>query len=96
MAFRRDLLNLLTETPRSVSSIARELGLKRGDVEDDLRHAIRTAKAAGHRVIVDPARCRACGFTFGDEKLSKPGKCPSCRSTWLYEPQIRIEPEANT
>lgn len=92
MAFRRDLLNVLTGTPRSVSSIARELGLKRRDVEDDLRHAIRTAKAAGHRVIVEPARCRACGFIFGEEKLAKPGKCPACRGTWLYEPQIRIEP----
>jgi len=92
VAFRRDLLNVLTGTPRSVSSIARELGLKRRDVEDDLRHAIRTAKAAGHRVIVEPARCRACGFIFGEEKLAKPGKCPACRGTWLYEPQIRIEP----
>jgi predicted Zn-ribbon and HTH transcriptional regulator len=30
------------------------------------------------------------GFTFGDDKLSKPGKCPECRGTLFYEPQIRI------
>lgn len=93
MAFRRDLLKLLTVQPRSVSSLARNLGLKRGDVEEDLRHVIRTARAAGHRVIVQPALCRACGFTFGEEKLLKPGKCPSCRGTRLYEAQIRIEVE---
>jgi len=88
--FRKDLISLLSVEPRSVSSIARELGLRRGDVEDDLRHAIRSATAAGHRVEVVPARCRTCGFTFGPDKLSKPGKCPSCRGTRLYEPQIRI------
>jgi predicted Zn-ribbon and HTH transcriptional regulator len=92
--FRRDLLKTLTETPRSVSSIARDLGLRRADVEQDLRHLIRSARAAGHRVVVQPARCRACGFTFDEEKLSKPGKCPACRGTWLYEPQISIETTA--
>ena len=88
--FRKDLIALLSAEPRSVSSLARELGLRRGDVEDDLRHAIRSARAAGHRIEILPARCRACGFTFGEEKLSKPGKCPSCRGTRLFEPQIRI------
>ena len=96
MAFRRDLLKLLTVQPRSVSSLARELGIGRGDMEEDLRHAIRTARASGHRVMVEPARCRACGFTFGEEKLSKPGKCPACRGTRLYEAQIRIEPAGET
>jgi hypothetical protein len=42
-------------------------------------------------VIIEPARCRSCGFTFGEDKLSKPGKCPECRSTWLYEAQIHVE-----
>jgi transcriptional regulator len=88
--FRKDLINLLTTQPRSVSSIARELGLKRADVEDDLRHLIRSARAAGHLVVIDPARCRACGFLFGEEKLSKPGKCPACRGTRLFETQVSI------
>lgn len=85
MTFRKDLMKILSEQPRSVSSIARELGLKRGDVEDDLRHMIRSARAAGHDVHIEPARCRAC-----EDKLSKPGKCPQCRGTWLYEPQISV------
>jgi len=91
MTFRKDLLTLLTDQPRSVSALARELGLKRGDVEDDLRHALRSARAAGQEIVVVPARCRACGFTFDEEKLSKPGKCPACRGTRLYEPQIRVQ-----
>jgi predicted Zn-ribbon and HTH transcriptional regulator len=90
--FRKDLLPLLSAEPRSVSRIARELGLKRGDVEEDLRHLIRSARAAGHGITVVPARCRSCGFTFGEDKLSKPGKCPACRGTWLYEAQINIAP----
>lgn len=92
MTFRKDLLALLSQQPRSVSSLARELGLKKGDVEDDLRHMIRSARAAGHRVVIEPARCRSCGFTFGEEKLSKPGKCPECKGTRIYEAQISVIP----
>ena len=90
MAFRKDLIKLLSTQPRSVSSIARELGLKRIDVEDDFRHLIRSTRAAGHVVVIDPARCRGCGFLFGEEKLSKPSKCPACRGTRLFEAQVSI------
>ena len=93
MTFRRDLLKSLSAQARSVSSIARELGLDRREVEEHLRHAIRSARAAGHTVIVEPARCRQCGFVFGEEKLSKPGRCPECHGTRLFEAQIRIESE---
>jgi transcriptional regulator len=90
VVFRKDLVKLLSEQPRSVSSLARELGLKRGDIEDDLRHAIRSATSAGHQVEILPARCRTCGFTFDAQKLTKPGKCPACKGTRLFEPQIFI------
>jgi predicted Zn-ribbon and HTH transcriptional regulator len=88
--FRKHLLELLSSEPRSVSSLARELGLKRRDVEDDLRHAIRSARAQGHHVEVIPARCKACDFVFGEDKLSKPSRCPACKGTRLYEPMIRL------
>jgi len=91
MAFRKDLLALLSQQPRSVSSLARELGLTKGDVEDDLRHMIRSARAAGHRVVIEPARCRSCGFTFGEDKLSKPGRCPECKGTRIFEAQLAVE-----
>jgi predicted Zn-ribbon and HTH transcriptional regulator len=88
--FRKQLIDLLTLEPRSVSRLARELGLARGDVEDDLRHMIRSARAAGHRVVILPAHCRACGFTFGEEKLAKPGRCPACKASRIFEAQISI------
>jgi len=94
MTIRKTLLELLSTQPRSVSWLARELGLRRGDVEHDLHHTLRSARAAGHAIVVVPARCRACGFTFDEERLSKPGKCPACRGTRLYEPQILIAPDA--
>ena len=92
MTVRKDLAALLSAEPRSVSSLARDLGLRRDDVEEDLRHALRSARAAGHAIVVLPARCKTCGVPFDGEKLTKPGKCPACRGTRLFEPQIGIRP----
>lgn len=91
MTRRRDIVDLLTAEPRSVSSLARAMGLTRGDVEDDLRHALRSARAAGHTIVIEPARCKSCGFVFGEDRLSKPGKCPNCHGTRLFEAQVHIE-----
>jgi predicted Zn-ribbon and HTH transcriptional regulator len=88
--FRKQLIEALSDEPRSVSSLARELGMRRADVEDDLRHAIRSARAHGHGIEVIPARCKSCDFVFGEEKLSKPSRCPACRGSRLFEPMIRI------
>ena len=89
MAFRRQLIEILSQEPRSVSWLARELGLHRRDIEDDLHHALRSAQAAGYRVEVIPARCKSCDFVFGPDKLTKPSRCPSCKGTRLFEPMIR-------
>ena len=90
MTLRRQLRDVL-EAPRTVSWLARELGLRRGDVEEDLRHAIRSARAAGEQVVIEPAKCKQCGFVFDGERLSKPSKCPECRGTRIFEPLVSIE-----
>jgi predicted Zn-ribbon and HTH transcriptional regulator len=89
--FRKHLIDLLSYEPRSVSSLARELGATRGDMEDDLRHAIRSARAQGHDVRIIPARCKSCDFVFGEDKLSKPSRCPACKATRLFEPMLQID-----
>ena len=89
VTLRRQLIELLSREPRSASSLARELGITRKDMEDDLRHALRSARAAGYRIDVLPARCKACGFVFDAEKLSKPSRCPACKGTRLIEPMIQ-------
>jgi transcriptional regulator len=92
--FRRDLVTLLRGRPRSVSQIARELDIPRQDVAFDLAHLLKSLRRSGVRVEVTPARCRKCGFTFPEERLIKPGKCPQCRETWIQEPVVSIKDEA--
>jgi predicted Zn-ribbon and HTH transcriptional regulator len=88
--FRRQLIELLSLEPRTASSVAREMGLRRGEIEEDLRHALRSAASAGYRIEIIPARCKDCGFTFAPDRLAKPGRCPECKGSRLFEALIRI------
>lgn len=89
--FRRDCIDLLAR-PRSVHDLARVLDARPADVEDDLRHLRKSLRHSGeYRGVITPARCRHCGFVFHRDKLSRPGKCPQCRHTWIEVPLIRIE-----
>ena len=58
MTIRRHLLELLSHEPRSISSLARELGTTRGDMEADLQHAstqiVAVHRAGGHPVTAYP------------------------------------------
>jgi transcriptional regulator len=89
ITLRRQIGELLREH-RTLSSVAHDLGLTRPQVEDHVRHLLKTARAAGRKVTVEPARCRSCGFVFEATKITKPGKCPECRGTRIFEPLIRI------
>jgi predicted Zn-ribbon and HTH transcriptional regulator len=90
MTVRQQIADMLRQ-PRTSSSIAHELKLTRDEVEDHLKHLLRSARAGDQHVRIEPARCRSCGYTFSNDKISKPGKCPECKGTRLYEPLIQIK-----
>ena len=89
--FRKNLIPILLGNPMSVVEIARAADEAPSQVADDLQHLLRSLKHTRYKARVQPARCRACGFAFSEEKLTKPSKCPKCHSTWILDPRIGIE-----
>ena len=89
--YRKDLIGILQDRPVTLHELARLLDEPPGQLEDDLRHLLRSLKHSPYRAIITPARCRKCGFTFNRDKLHKPGKCPRCHGTWIAAPLIGIE-----
>ena len=92
--FRKDLLDLLLGNPMGVSQIAREVNESPSQIVDDMQHLLLSLKHTNYRAAIEPARCRACGFEFSGEKLTKPSKCPECHSTWVLEPKVGIKQRA--
>lgn len=88
--FRKDLIDILLGNPLTVSQIARLVDESPSRVADDLNHLFRSLKHTEYKAVIEPAQCRACGFEFSQVKLTKPSKCPECKSTWIQEPKIEI------
>ncbi len=89
--FRKDLIDMLLGKPMGINQIARTVDESPKQVADDVQHLLRTLKHTQYKASIASARCRACGFEFSDEKLTKPSKCPQCHSTWVLEPKISIQ-----
>lgn len=88
--FRKDLVTFLYGNPMTVVDIARLAGIAPRDAEDDLKHLTKTLKRSAYRLKVHPATCRKCDFVFSGAKLTKPGKCPRCRGTWIEAPLVEV------
>jgi hypothetical protein len=88
--YRKDLIGFLLNNPMRVAEIARLYDIPLKEAADDLKHLMKTLKKSAYRVHVHPAVCRRCDFVFSVEKLTKPGKCPGCRGTWIEEPLVEI------
>jgi predicted Zn-ribbon and HTH transcriptional regulator len=89
--FRKRLIDMLLDNPMTIREIARLEDESPSRVADDLHHLFRSLKHTEYKAVVEPARCRACGFEFSRDKVTKPSKCPECHSTWVLEPRIGIE-----
>ena len=89
--FRKDLSDILRVRPITLYELSLQLETEPRDLEDDLRHLFRSLRSSPLCPVVEPARCRKCGFRFHSQKLHKPGKCPRCKGTWISEPLIAVE-----
>jgi predicted Zn-ribbon and HTH transcriptional regulator len=91
---RQQLRALLLRETFDFGTLREVLGLGVRDLEQELRHVERSARGAGERLVVEPARCLGCGFAFRERAarhLHAPGRCPQCRSERIADPSFRIE-----
>lgn len=92
---RHDLLELLRGEPQSARGLSRALGIAEREVLDHLSHIQRSLARSHETLVVEPASCLVCGYTFRQRtRLSRPTRCPECRSTHLSAPRYCIRPKA--
>lgn len=89
--FRKDLIDSLLDQPTAINALAQAFGLGQREMAGELEHLRQSFRNEPYRLVVLPATCRKCGFTFDREQLTKPGKCPKCWSTWIQEPKVGVE-----
>lgn len=89
---RQRIAVLLREGPAGISEISVGAGVSERQVPVHLEHLKKSLKSSGERLAVRSAYCRSCDFEFSKrERMSKPGRCPICKSTRIAEPVFSIE-----
>jgi predicted Zn-ribbon and HTH transcriptional regulator len=77
--------------PLSARELSGEVRVSEKEVCTHLAHIRKSTEKSGRSLAVTPARCLKCGFVFEErERLTKPGKCPSCKGTHIEEPRFSI------
>jgi len=88
---RQEMAALLEEREMTARDLSRALRICEKEVYDHLNHVGRSALTQGKKLVLLPFKCLACGYTFEDRKrLSRPGRCPRCKSSHLETPTYRL------
>lgn len=88
---RREILSLLADRTLSARDISAEIGISQKEVLHHLEHIRMMTRNSGERLLIHPATCKKCGFEFVKrDRLTKPGKCPVCRSEQIEEPLFSV------
>lgn len=89
---RERLVQALSKEPVSARALSKAVSLTEREVVAHLQHLQKTLKTQNRRLILTPATCLDCQFVFQKrERLTRPGKCPVCRSTHLSEPLFSLD-----
>jgi transcriptional regulator len=86
-------LRAALESPeaKTLKELSAELSASERDIGVALEKLERSLQRGEWRFEVEAARCIACEFVFQDRaRLSKPSRCPECRSERIAPPRFRV------
>lgn len=88
---RQKIVSILEGSTLSVRDISADVGVSEREIYEHLDHIHRTMNKKEHSLIITPAECKRCGFVFRKrDRLTKPGRCPVCRSELIQSPFFSI------
>jgi len=93
---RQRIADLLTLAPMTTQQIAAVVKMSERQVEDHLGHIMKTvARDRSVKFVLYPSECKDCDFVFRDRnRITRPSRCPHCRSESLTDPRFSIENHA--
>lgn len=88
---RERIAQALRGAQLTAREISERASVPERDVAEHLRHLEHTLNHNGEQLRVRAPHCIKCGFEFAArERLSRPSRCPSCKSERISPPSFRI------
>ena len=84
VTIRQEVLKLLECGELTVGELSKKIGKSEKELYDHLKHLLESQS-----LIIIPPECLKCGYVFEKrEKVKKPGKCPTCKGTYIKQPMF--------
>lgn len=81
---------MLQQNKQTAQQLANYFQTTLKEILEDLEHIQKSIKPK--KLKIAPAYCRKCNFVFKErDKISKPGKCPRCKSEWIEAQMFGIQ-----
>ena len=90
MTRRQQIIEILQQDKQTAQQLANYFQTELKEIIEDLQHIEKSIKPL--KLKITPAYCRSCDFVFKERsKVSKPSKCPRCKSEWIEAQMFCIE-----
>lgn len=90
MTRRQQIMEILQQNRKSAQQLANYFQVELKEIIEDLGHISKSIKPNKLRIV--PAYCKSCNFVFKERsKVSKPSKCPRCKSEWIEAQMFEIK-----
>jgi transcriptional regulator len=88
---RQELIRVLSEGQCGVKALSKTLRMSEKEIYEHLSHINRSIKSHGKKLLIVPAVCLECGYSFeGRNRFTPPGKCPKCKGEHIQDPEYSI------
>jgi hypothetical protein len=90
---RQQIMQAITDVRCSARDLAHRIGIPEREVEDHLAHIGKSVTRDRRvRFLLEPSICQDCEYVFrGRTRLTRPSRCPKCRSEAISPPRFGIE-----
>ncbi|MFP4194976.1 MAG: transcriptional regulator [Desulfobacterales bacterium] len=89
---RQQIIRLLEQDENDARGLSQSLGISEKEVYTHLPHIAKSLSKQARKLETLPAQCIGCGYRFKNrQRITKPGKCPLCKSERIESPRFRIK-----
>ena len=90
MTRRQQIIEILQQNRQTAQQLANYFQCTLKEIIEDLQHIDKSIKPK--KLKINPAYCKSCNFIFKERsKISKPSKCPRCKSEWIEAQMFLIK-----
>ena len=88
---RNELIAILKQGSRTAIDLSKIFNRSVPAIEEDIEHIRTTLRIdPEYKLLMSPAMCILCDYTFPNDKAKAPSRCPQCKREKIRVPSFKV------